>query len=210
MRQSDKKYITTQDQHEPGIKLHLDPLSIFLYFTLTAISVLFVGLTMAYLYTRFQAGMQAFVLPLVFHANTVVIIASSFTLYYAVRAANEDKLQQYIIGASATLLMGVAFIAFQYLGWQEMIQAGLGVDSTAASYLYLISGLHVLHVVGGIVALGISITQCYFRIHDPVKGLLFSTDPFRKKGVGHIATYWHFVDGLWLYLYLFFLVNSFF
>jgi cytochrome c oxidase subunit III len=75
--------------------------------------------------------------------------------------------------------------------------------------LYLISGLHALHFVVGIVLIGIAFVKAIIRYYDPVKELLFSTDSTKKLNVELVALYWHFVDALWVAIYLMFVVSLF-
>jgi cytochrome c oxidase subunit 3 len=195
--------------HKGGNILPMNKL--FLYFALIAITFLFGGLIAAFFYSGLQKGFQKFSLPSIFHANTVIIIASSLTLHFALLSLKKDDLVNYLYGLGITFLLGVSFIIFQVLGWYELHINGIKINSLpTGSYLYMISGLHALHFIPGIVVLGISFFKALRRNYDPVAELLFTADPVKKNNVSLVALYWHFVDVLWLFIYLLFVLNLYF
>lgn len=202
-------------EKKPGEKLEysqqyikkLSPFKYLLYFLLGALSILFVALSMSLLYARVAGNMQGLQLPLIFHANTVIIISSSFSMFLAMRSLRQDEIVQYRWALGVTFGLGLAFIVFQFLGWQQMFANGISMaNSPAGSYLYLISGIHALHILAGLVILGVFFVNALFLQKDPVKELLFMSDPAQPTKISILATYWHFVDILWLYLYGFFLI----
>jgi cytochrome c oxidase subunit 3 len=98
-----------------------------------------------------------------------------------------------------TLLLGIAFGILQYMGFKALYAQDIRVDGNPSeSFLFIIAGLHLLHILGGIVALFIVF------IRNKIKGL----NNKNATGLEVIATYWHFVDLLWIYLFSFFLLNQ--
>lgn len=183
------------------------PFKFLLYTLLGALAILFIALSFSLLYAKTTGDLGSVHLPAIFHANTVIILMSSAAMYHAVRSLKQDDVVQYRWGLGVTFGLGLAFIGFQFLGWREMFQAGYSfVNSASGSYLYLISGIHALHIVAGLIALGIFFGKALYQQKDPVQELLFLSDPAQPTKVGLLATYWHFVDVLWLYLYCFFLL----
>lgn len=192
------------DVREPGIKF---PARVFMYLGLSSISVLFLGFTGSFVYSHFQFHTPGFKLPYIFHANTVIILLSSFTLQQSMTALKRDDSVRYRNAMGLTLGLGTLFLVFQYMGWKELLHNGISLTGTqSASYLYLVSGLHAFHVLGGIGGLAFCFGTAVWRINKPVADLMFITDPEKKLRIGILATYWHFVDVLWLYLYAFFMV----
>jgi cytochrome c oxidase subunit III len=186
-----------------GVVLPMNKL--FLYFAIAAITFLFGGLIAAFFYSGIQKGFQKFSLPSIFHANTIIMLASSLTMHFAVSALKRDEMQQYRYAIGITFLLGISFVVFQFLGWYELTSAGIKLNSLpTGSYLYMISGLHALHFIPGIVILGISLAKAIIRNYNPVDELLFSVDANKKLKIELIATYWHFVDILWLLIYTLF------
>jgi len=106
------------------------------------------------------------------------------------------------------MFLTIAFLILQVLAWKQMTDQNIKVNSsTMASYMYLISGVHFLHLVAGIPFLGHFIYVAYKRMKDPVTVLIYFTDPDKKRLLNLLNIYWHFLDGLWIYLVLFFLLN---
>jgi len=89
----------------------------------------------------------------------------------------------------------------------ELYHSGIKLNNIAGAYLYVISGLHLLHLLVGVFVLAWFALSALNKNNDPVKLLIFESDPFSKMKVELLATYWHFVDGLWIYIYLFFVFN---
>jgi cytochrome c oxidase subunit III len=199
---------TNSSLNDGGMMMPMNKL--FVYFIIAAITMLFGGLIGSFFYTGIQKGFQQFALPAIFHANTIIILISSFTFQFAIRAMKRDEENNFLFGTAITFLLGVAFVAFQFLGWHELSEKGIKINSIpSGSYLYLISGLHALHFVVGIVLIGIAFVKAIIRYYDPVKELLFSTDSTKKLNVELVALYWHFVDALWVAIYLMFVVSLF-
>ena len=185
----------------------LFPNNAILYISLMSISVIFVAVTVAFVYNYFENPHQRFRLPLIFHINTLVIIASSILLNQGMVAMKKDQSTRFRNLLAATFILGTCFLAFQIVGWVQLSRNGITlIHSQSASYLYLVSGLHFFHVLAGVVALGYCFMRSVMRTYNPVADLMFVTDPVKKMRLRLVATYWHFVDGLWIYLYVLFLL----
>jgi len=151
-----------------------------LFVTLTAI------LTLRWVATRDWKPIQ---LPAILYANTIAIVSSSLALQLA-RAHVKDakRFGRYL---AATLALGLAFVGGQLIAWRELASQGVYVASNTGSFLfYTITAIHAVHLLGGIVALS---------------WLVFRAGRLRKTGkiemaADVVALYWHFMDGLWVYL----------
>ena len=164
---------------------------------LLSILMLFGGLTSAYIVRQAEGQWLFFELPQMFYVSTVMIVLSSVTLFPAIRFAKSGNNKGLQISLIATLILGVLFSYFQFQAWGEMVDQGIyfgGTRSNAAgSYIYAISGIHLLHLIGGLVAL----------LFTSIKALLNRYTPESFLGVELAAIYWHFLDFLWIYLLLF-------
>ena len=162
-----------------------------------SIVMMFAGLTSAYIVKRNQANWLRFALPDVFWVSTFVILISSLTMYLAVKSFRTREMKRYRQLITVTAALGVLFAVLQWLGFQELWGHGiqlLGQDSNpSASFLFVIVGLHVLHVIGGVTALIIIFLRAY---SSRIKS-------YNNTTVEIISTYWHFVDILWIYLFIF-------
>lgn len=168
-----------------------------LWIGIVSIIMLFSGLTSAYVVRADNGNWLVFELPSIAIISTALIIASSFTMFLAQMAIKKDKQKATSIYLLLTLLLGLAFTYTQYLGWKELTIQGiyfLGKYSNASgSFLYLIAVVHLLHLFGGLIALLITLFKS-------LKNRYSSQD---YLGIELSAIYWHFLDLLWIYLFLF-------
>lgn len=126
-------------------------------------------------------------LPYVLYINTAIILGSSLTIEFARHSLRADATKECARWIRATLVLGLAFIAGQIVAWRELIARGLHLASNPGSFFfYLITGAHGLHFLGGIILLAFVISRV--------------PRARRQVALDTIALYWHFMDGLWLYL----------
>jgi cytochrome c oxidase subunit 3 len=176
-------------------KIH--PHKFTLWVGIGSIVMMFAGLTSAYIVKKNQANWISFELPQLFWYSTAVIMLSSVTMFLAVKFFKERNSRKYRNLLAATLALGVLFIALQVMGFTQLWSKGFTLQSTVSvSFLYVIVGLHALHIVGGVVALLIMLAKTF-----STKKRNYSSVP-----VEVMATYWHFVDLLWVYLLIFLLM----
>ena len=184
------------------------PLShLLLYGGLGLISLMFFGFIFAYVYATFQKDLTLLKIPNIFHANTVIILSSSILLKASSIFLKREEYREYAYSLLATLTLGIVFMLFQIIGWMELLDAGVSMRNSAnGAYLYLISGLHLLHIIGGFVPLSFFTFTAFKLRSDVVHELIFTTDPGRFSKFKMLSLYWHFVGGLWLAIYLVFVV----
>jgi cytochrome c oxidase subunit 3 len=168
-----------------------------LWIGIVSIIMLFSGLTSAYVVRADNGNWLVFELPSIAIISTAVIIASSFTMFLAQMSIKKDKLKATTLYLFLTLTLGVVFTYTQYLGWKELTLQGiyfLGKYSNASgSFLYLIAVVHLLHLFGGLISLLITLFQSIKK--------RYSSEDY--LGIELSAIYWHFIDLLWIYLFLF-------
>jgi cytochrome c oxidase subunit III len=161
-----------------------------------SIIMMFAGLTSAYIVKSNQAGWVEVITPKAFWFSTIAIVLSSITIQLAVRAFKQREMSKYRGLLVTTLVLGVAFIIFQWIGFSWMWQHGVKFKGAGAGqFLYVIAGLHAIHVVGGVTALAVMFLKAFFG----------KTKSYNVVPVQVISMYWHFVDALWLYLLIFFI-----
>ncbi len=175
---------------------------------LFGVTALFLGFSGSYLYNRVQQGVLPVAIPSLFYFNSLLLLGSSFTMWKAKQAYTEDHTDHFRKYLMITLLLTIAFLIAQYFAWKQMLGNNVALNhSTMASYLYLISGLHFAHVILGIPFLVYFILEAYKKMKSPVTVLLYFSDPAKKRILTLLNIYWHFLDGLWIYLVVFFFVN---
>ncbi|HMT76059.1 MAG: cytochrome c oxidase subunit 3 [Bacteroidetes bacterium] len=176
----------------------IDPLKFGLWAGFASIIMMFIALTSAYIVRQSAGNWLEFKLPTAFIYSTLTIIISSITLhmsYVGFKKGNETSYKLFLI---ATLALGLIFIMFQYQGWQEMHNIGVDLDGNpSGSFVYVISGLHAAHVLGGLAVLTVAIMHAFSLPYKPTEK--------RRLRFQLTTQYWHFVDILWVYLFLFFL-----
>ncbi len=178
-----------------GKRIH--PHKFTLWVAIGSIIMMFAGLTSAYIVKSNQAGWQAIEMPKVFWYSTVTILVSSLMMQMALRSFKQREMNQYRLLIGGTFLLGVAFVILQWIGFQQLWNSGVQFKGSSGSgqFLYVIAGLHAVHVLGGVVALMVMF----------IKAFLGRTKAYGSVPVEVMATYWHFVDFLWIYLLVFFM-----
>jgi cytochrome c oxidase subunit 3 len=179
----------------------IHPHKFTLWVAMGSIVMMFAGLTSAYIVKSNQANWLEFSLPRIFWYSTFVIVLSSLTMHLAVKAFKARSMQRYRRLVTATVILGLGFTVLQFLGFRELDNHGVQLiwqgSNPAASFLAIITGLHVLHVLGGVVALLVIFYRAY-----SMRSKTYNAVP-----VEVVSTYWHFVDILWIYLFIFFSVT---
>lgn len=174
---------------------------------LGAISLVFVGLTFAYTFgRRLSENWEVFSLPKSFWLSTVLLAGSSFAFHQARQAYSRDDVRKLRLGLWAAFVLGTGFLVSQYAGWQSLKSSGIALSgSPSGSYLFVITWLHAGHIVLGLILLAFTLQTVYSCTRDDIQSLLFLSDPQRNRRLRMVSLYWHVVDGLWLYLFIFFL-----
>jgi len=175
-------------------KVH--PHKFALWVAIASIIMMFAGLTSAYLVKAGQASWTEVRTPSTFWYSTAVLLLSSLTVQAALRAIKQKAMGQYRLLLLATLVLGIVFVVLQWVGFQWLWKHGVKFEGAGAGqFLYIIFGLHALHVTGGIVALAVMLARQYFG----------RTISYNTTAMDVMSTYWHFVDVLWIYLLVFFI-----
>jgi len=127
---------------------------------------------------------------------------------WAKKSYLEDNTKNYKNALFITLLLTVGFLISQIYAWGQLQSSDVFIDyNNMASYMYLISGLHFFHVVIGIPFLIMFAINAVLKMQSPVSVLIYFSDLKKKRRLNLFNIYWHFLDGLWIYLVLFFLIN---
>lgn len=204
---SDKRHSSSNIQEREPSPFNVPLSHLLLYVGLGIISLMFAGFIFAYVYASFQKDLTLLRIPNIFHANTVIILSSSILLKASSLFLEKEEYREYAYSLLATLTLGIVFMLFQVIGWMELLDSGVSMKNSAnGAYLYLISGLHLLHIIGGFIPLGFFTYKAFKLQSDLVHELIFTTDPGRFSKFKMLSLYWHFVGGLWLLIYFVFVV----
>lgn len=170
-----------------------------LWFGIISLSMSFAGLTSAYVISSERDDwLTDFVIPEAFYISLFLIVASSVTMILAKIAVKKEKNSQGMLLLILTFLLGIAFIFYQFTGFNEIIENGYyftgSESSITTSFIYLVVLIHLAHIIAGLIALLVVIYNHSRQRYAKGKTL----------GVELAATFWHFVDVLWIYLFFFF------
>ncbi|HKJ06140.1 MAG TPA: cytochrome c oxidase subunit 3 [Flavobacteriaceae bacterium] len=169
-----------------------------LWVSMISMTMMFAGLTSAYVVSRKRDDWVSFDLPDAFFISTILIILSSITFYLAKHNIKKAKQKTTTILLTTTFILGAAFIYFQLQGFNQLVNSGLfftGEQSTVkSSFIYGITGAHIIHIIAGLIVVSVVLFK-------NLKGKYTATN-YLGLELGEI--FWHFVDALWIYLIIFF------
>lgn len=171
---------------------------LILLFAMVSMTMMFAGLTSAFVVSKSRADwLQNFQIPSAFFFSTAVIIGCSVTFYLAKKAisnGNRSTTTAFLLG---TLVLGVLFVVLQFVGFGQIIESGYYMtgqgSSITTTFLYVIAVMHLLHLGGGLISLLIIIYNHFKQKYNSTQTL----------GIELGAMYWHFLDLLWVLLFLF-------
>ncbi len=184
---------------EPKATLSMHPKKFALWLFIVSIVMLFAALTSAYIVKQADGNWLSFELPKIFILSTAIIMISSLTMHLSYLAAKRDSLGRIKWLLFITVVLGFLFLLTQYMSWSELVKENVFFVSNYASgsFIYIFTGVHGLHLISGIIFLLITFGKSLkAEVHS--KNLVL---------IEMCMTYWHFLGGLWLYLYVFLLFN---
>jgi len=179
--------------------LPLGAYKIAIWIAIISIAVLFIALTVVMVARAEESTDWIYTsVPPLLYFNTLVLVASSFTLEISRRALKREAANQFVRWLYVTTGLGITFIAGQLIAWRELAAQGIYITTNPSSgFLYVLTAAHGLHLLGGILAL----LYLVFRTHKII------LNPRKRIAVDITATYWHFMDGLWIYLLILLVVK---
>lgn len=169
-----------------------------LFVLLAATTMAFAAFTSAYVVRRGMSNdWVAFPLPRILWVNSAILIVSSALLEFARRALKSGRRIEFNRYWTAGTALGILFLLGQGWAWRELAAAGIFVATNpSSSFFYLLTAAHGLHILGGLTAL----------VYVDVEALTLKLGPGKRTAVDVSAVFWHFVDGLWIFLMALFLV----
>ena len=187
------KYIDMLDQ---PISMHPKKFALWLF--LVTIVMIFAALTSAYIVRQAEGNWLEYELPEIFWVTSGIVVLSSFSLHWAYISAKKDNLMNLRIGMIITVILGVAFLIGQWYSWVALVDRNVFfVGNPAGSFLYVFTGLHAAHLISGVIFLIIVLISAFrLKVHSQAMNTMEMA-----------TTYWHFLSGLWIYLFMFLLLN---
>jgi cytochrome c oxidase subunit 3 len=182
---------------EPKKPISMNPKKFGMWLFIGSVVMLFAALTSAYIVRQAEGNWLYFELPTIFTISSIVIFLSSITMHGAYLSAKKDNLEMVKVLITITTVLGLVFLILQFEGWKDLVAKQVYlVGNPSGSFIYIITGLHGLHLISAIIFLLIVMISTYrYRVHS--KNL---------AQMEMCVTYWHFLGGLWLYLFVFLLL----
>ena len=171
---------------------------LILLFSMVSMTMMFAGLTSAFVVSKSRVDwLTDFELPIAFYYSTIVIIGCSVTFHLAKKAIQKDNKSATTAFLIATLALGILFVILQFMGFGQIVQDGYyftgSESSITTTFLYVVTVVHLIHLAGGVVSLLIIIYNHFKQKYNSGQTL----------GIELGAMYWHFLDFLWIYLFVF-------
>jgi cytochrome c oxidase subunit III len=189
----------SQIQEDHGTSMAMHPKKFALWLFIGSSVMMFAALTSAYIVRQAEGDWHDFQMPSIFAINTVIVILSSVFMHWAYISARKNNLDYVKLGIVLTTIFGIAFLVAQFYAWGKLVELGVYfVGNPSGSFMYVLTGFHGFHIISGLFFLLIVLYSTFkFKVHS--------------KNLAQIEmcmTYWHFLGGLWVYLYLFLLFNN--
>ena len=178
----------------------LNPHKFALWLAMASIIMMFTAFTSAYIVRQAAGNWLDFSVPNVFYGSTVAILLCSLSLHLSLRSFKKGNKSGHRSGMVIGFALGILFVVLQYIGWQALFSNGIDLKGNpSGSFFYVITGVHALHVLGGIAVLIVALVHAF--------SLKFKPSIKRINRYELVVQYWHFVDILWVYLFIFLLVT---
>ena len=183
---------------DPKKPISMHPKKFAMWLFIASVVMIFASLTSAYIVRQAEGNWLYFDLPVLFYVTSGLIILSSISMQLAYWSAKKDKPERVKLFISITSVLGVAFCVGQVLGWGELVKNSVYlVGNPSGSFLYVITGLHAVHLISAIIfVLIVLIATFRNKVHSR-----------NLAQIEMCTTYWHFLGGLWLYLFVFLILN---
>ncbi len=176
----------------------MHPKKFAMWLFIVSVVMIFAALTSAYIVRQAEGNWTQFALPNILYVSTVVILLSSGTMHWAYLGAKKDDMGQLKKGMIITSVLGFIFLVLQFVGWEHLVEMNVYfVGNPSGSFVYVLTGLHGVHIVSAVI-------YVFIILGASLRGKIHSGTIVRMEMV---ANYWHFLDALWIYLFVFMLLN---
>lgn len=177
-----------------------------LYLSIGGLSLMFLSLTFLYFADRIGSNQANIKMLPVFYWNTIVLLTSSFIVQLTKKYFQQDNFSSYKTSLILLMGCGILFLFGQITGWIALFKSGFHFNHHSAAYLYIISGLHALHIAGGLIFLGIFISKSWKMLSDYAMSVVYFSDPVIESQLHLFGIFWHFLGIMWVYLLFFFML----
>ncbi|MCS7018040.1 MAG: cytochrome c oxidase subunit 3 [Cytophagales bacterium] len=183
-------------------KIH--PHLMLMYVGVVGSSLIFFFLSLLFVITALRQQVQI-ALPSAFAFSTAVLLMSSYFAHRYLQHFKNDRAKELAHSAWGVFMTGIVFTISQVIGWIELSESGVRFAGKATgAYLYLLSGLHVLHLLGGLIYTLVQAIAAHKISKDAVQALIVFSNRYEWVKARMLVVYWHFLDVVWIVLFIFF------
>ncbi|MCU0392054.1 MAG: cytochrome c oxidase subunit 3 [Thermoflexibacter sp.] len=180
------------------------PFLLMLYFAMVGSGMLFLFLLVGFTKSLIKVDENLLLLPKAFVISTLLILLSSYFVQKAWQNFLTDEAKSLRQNLLYLLILGFCFSISQVWGWSDLTKQGIGFSGKAAgSYLYVLTGLHILHLLGGLAFVIAQIANYNKACNDGVQALIMFSNKYEKMKMKMLKDYWHFLDVLWIIIFLY-------
>ena len=185
------------------------PQKFALWIAMASMSMFFAALTSALLVKKGDyRSWENFKLPGVFFFSTLAVIGVSVCIHSALISYRKSKFAQFRWLMFFSFLLGCLFLALQLQGWHVLQQGGMTLtENLSGSFIYLLTSVHGVHIIVGLGLMLVFLINAIRNRKDPIYELRDIINPKRQLNLELLVSYWHYVDAVWVYLYVFFYLN---
>ena len=185
------------------------PYETLLYLAMVSSGLIFLFLVVAFLYSGLnQLEGLNHRMPVAFLISTFMLVLSGYTATKMRLHYQEENIPKLEASLRNTFILGIIFTVLQLAGWKELTDMGINFTGIpSGSFLYLLSGIHIFHLLGAMVFAIILLLQLRKTQDDGIRKLVLITNPYEKMRIRLFTVYWHFMDAIWLILFLLFVLS---
>lgn len=188
---------------------NLHPYEMLLYLGMVGSGIIFLFLALAFLFSgrQYLQGLNE-QMPFAFSVSTFLLVLSGYTAVKMRLHYQEENSAKLYRSLQMTFGLGILFMVFQVLGWLELTNKGINFTGLpSGSFLYVLSGIHVIHLFGAMVFAVILLRELRKIEQDAIRKLVWTKNPFEKLRIRLFTVYWQFMDAIWLVLFLLFVLS---
>jgi len=180
-------------------KQNYNPRKFIVWLFIIASIMIFAAFTSGFVVRKAQGNWQQYILPGILVWSTAVLVTSSVTLFWAVSSARKLRFGLERLALWITFILGFIFLGLQWQAWTLLVKRSITfVGNPSGSFFYVISGLHAAHIIAGLCLIASALIGSYSKIQQ--------VQNIYRLQIASI--FWHFIDILWIYLYVFLLLNQ--
>jgi cytochrome c oxidase subunit 3 len=188
---------------------NMHPYQTLMYLGMFGSGLIFLFMTLAFLGSE-TGNLESFgfKMPKSFILSTLIILISGYTVSRLLLHYKEEHIDKLKDSLLITFLLGLCFTILQFLGWKELAMMGIDFRGLpSGSFLYVLSGIHIFHLIGAMIFSLLMLFQYNKTEKDEIRNLVLLTNPYERMRIRLFTTYWHFMDLIWIVLFLIFVLR---